>query len=84
MMVGRLATLRLDLCKPMGVLEGLKNLKRLKTFTFDTRQALFNYCDWGLAEIAWARENWPQLKYVDKVQYKVEVPEEDKFARTPC
>jgi len=66
--------LRLDLSEPKGMLDGLKSLKRLKSFSFDTRQINTVHCDWGLAEVTWVRENWPELKYVDFIQYKDEVP----------
>ena len=67
----------LDLSEPDGVLNDLKSLKRLKSLSIDTRQSYFVNCDWGLAEIAWVRENWPELESVDLVHYKDEVPNED-------
>ncbi|GJJ72296.1 hypothetical protein EMPS_04653 [Entomortierella parvispora] len=74
--------LRLDLSKPKGMLESLKALKNLKRLSLGTRREHFN-CDWGLAEIAWVRENCPKLKYVDRVHYKEEVGEEDRFPPAP-
>ncbi|GJJ72299.1 hypothetical protein EMPS_04656 [Entomortierella parvispora] len=74
--------LRLDLSKPKGMLERLKTLKHLKTLSLESRNENFN-CDWGQVELAWVRENWPKLKYVDWIEYKDEVKEEDKFPRTP-
>jgi len=74
--------LRLDLSKPNGLLEGLKTLRRLKVFSIVNRQEDFDY-DWDLAEMAWIRENWPSLKYVDYVNYKDKVREDDFFPSNP-
>ncbi|GJJ72298.1 hypothetical protein EMPS_04655 [Entomortierella parvispora] len=74
--------LRLDLSKSKGVLERLKPLKNLKTLSLHSRNASFN-CDWGQAELAWVRENWPNLKYVSWIEYKDEVREEDQFPPIP-